>query len=285
LCNAYGLDTISTGLTIAWAMESFERGLLTGDDTGGLLLRFGNAEAMTALVHQIAHRQGFGHLLAEGSLRAARQIGRGTERYAMQIKGQEIPPSYDPRTRFALGLGYATSPTGADHMHSFKDHYSASDSRIAAMQSWGILEPVAMDSSGPEKVRIAKYHVDWQVFHNCLGMCMFLPYGDEQLRDIVRSVTGWNSTVFELMKVGERALAMASVFNCRAGFRPRDDAAHWRFSMPIEAGPAQGARVSLGDVAQARDLYYEMCGRDTETGAPTAARLHELGIGWVNESL
>jgi aldehyde:ferredoxin oxidoreductase len=283
LCNAYGLDTISTGLTIAWAMECSERGLLTGDDTGGLRLRFGDAAAMTALVDQIAHRQGFGDLLAEGSLRAARQTGRGTERYAMQVKGQEIPPSYDPRTRFALGLGYATSPTGADHMHSFKDHYSASDSRIAGMQSWGILEPLAMASSGPEKVRIAKYHVDWQVFHNCLGMCMFLPYGDDQLRDIVRSVTGWNSTVFELMKVGERALVMAHVLNHRAGFRPRDDTMPLRFSLPIETGPAQGASVAPEEVARARELYYEMCGRDTETGAPTAAKLYELGLGWLNE--
>jgi aldehyde:ferredoxin oxidoreductase len=285
LCNVYGLDTISTGLTIAWAMECFERGLLSGDDTDGLLLHFGNADAMTALVHQIAHRQGFGHLLAEGSWRAASQIGRATEKYAMQIKGQEIPPSYDPRTRFALGLGYATSPTGADHMHSFKDHYSVSEGRIAGLRSWGILEPVAMDSLGPEKVRIAKYYVDWQVFRNCLGMCMFLPYGDEQLRDIVQSVTGWNSTVFELMKVGERALAMANAFNYRAGFRPQDDAAPWRFSLPIEAGPAQGARLSAEELVQARQLYYEMCGREPETGAPTAARLHELGIGWVNELL
>jgi len=285
LCNAYGLDTISTGLTIAWAMECFERGQLTEGDSDGLTLRFGNAEAMTTLVEQIARRQGFGHLLAEGSLRAARQIGRGTEKYAMQIKGQEIPPSYDPRTRFALGLGYATSPTGADHMHSFKDHYSASESRIHGLRSWGILEPVAMDSLRPEKVRIAKYYVAWHVFTNCLGMCMFLPYRDEQLRNIVRGVTGWNSTVFELMKVGERALAMARAFNYREGFRPRDDAAHWRFSTPIEAGPTQGAKVPAEDLVTALELYYEMCGWDRKTGAPTAAKLHELGIGWVNELL
>jgi aldehyde:ferredoxin oxidoreductase len=112
---------------------------------------------------------------------------------------------------------------------------------------------------------------------------MFLPYGDDQLRDIVRSVTGWNSTVFELMKVGERALAMAHVFNHRAGFRPRDDTMPPRFSMPIQTGPAQGASVALEDVARARKLTYEMCGRDPETGAPTAAKLYELGLGWLNE--
>jgi aldehyde:ferredoxin oxidoreductase len=170
-------------------------------------------------------------------------------------------------------------------MHSFKDHYSASEARIRDLQSWGILEPVAMDSLGPEKVRIAKYYVDWQVFTNCLGMCMFLPYRDEKLCDIVRGVTGWNSTVFEIMKVGERALAMARVFNYREGFRPRDDEIHWRFTIPIESGPTQGARVPLDDLTQARELYYEMCGWDKETGVPTAAKLYELGIGWVNELL
>jgi aldehyde:ferredoxin oxidoreductase len=126
LCNAYGLDTISTGVTIAWAMECFERGLLTKEETGGLDLHFGNARAMTSLVRQIAHRQGFGDLLAEGSLRAAKEIGRETDQYAMQIKGQEIP-LHDPRNKFGHALGLATSPTGADHMHNLHDDAYASE--------------------------------------------------------------------------------------------------------------------------------------------------------------
>ena len=182
LCNAYGLDTISTGVTIAWAMECFEQGLLSKEDTGGLELHFGNAQAMTTLVEQIAHRQGFGDLLAEGSLRAAKRIGRETDRYAMQVKGQEVP-LHDPRTKFALALGYATSPTGADHMHNIHD--TAYVSGIQSVQSLGILEPMPVDYLGPEKVRLAKYHIDWRVFYNCLGLCMFLPYSREQMRDIV----------------------------------------------------------------------------------------------------
>ena len=174
LCNAYGMDTISTGLTIAWAMECFERGLLTTEDTGGLELRFGNAQTMTTLVEQIAHRQGFGDLLAEGSLRAAKRIGRETEKYAIQVKGQELPPSYDPRTRFALGLGYATSPTGADHMHNIRDHNYASERGVQDVRPLGILEPLPIDYAGPEKMRLAKYHIDWQVFWNCLGLCFFM---------------------------------------------------------------------------------------------------------------
>lgn len=284
LCNAYGLDTISTGVTIAWAMECFERGLLTEKDTGGLELRFGNVQAMTNLIEQIAHRQGFGDLLAEGSLRAAKRIGRETERYAMQVKGQEFP-MHEPRIKFAHDLGYATSPTGADHMHNIHDDSYASEGGIQGVRSLGILEPMPFDYLGPEKVRLAKYHIDWQVFWNCLGLCMFMPYSREQMRDIVQGVTGWDSSIFELMKAGERALALARAFNYREGFTAQDDVAHWRFSTPFESGPKQGTKVPAEDIAQALDLYYEMRGWDKETGAPTTGKLHELGIGWVAELL
>ena len=284
LCNAYGLDTISTGVTIAWAMECFERGLLTEADTGGIELRFGNAQAMTTMIEQIAHRRGFGDLLAEGCLRAAKKIGRGTERYAMQVKGQEFP-MHEPRIKFAHDLGYATSPTGADHMHNIHDDSYTSEGGIQGVRSLGILEPMPFDYLGPEKVRLAKYHIDWQVFLNCLGLCMFMPYSREQIRDIVQGVTGWNSSLFELIKVGERALAMARAFNYREGFTAQDDVAHWRFSTPFESGPKQGVKVPAEDIAQALDLYYEMRGWDKETGAPTAGKFYELGVGWVAKLL
>jgi aldehyde:ferredoxin oxidoreductase len=284
LCNAYGLDTISTGVTIAWAMECFERGLLTKKDTGGLELRFGNAEAMTALVEQIAHRQGFGDVLAEGSLRAAQQIGREMEKYAMQAKGQEFP-MHEPRTKFAHAVGYATSPTGADHMHNIHDGGFASERGIQEVGGLGILEPQPIDYLGPEKVRMARYVIDFQVFHNCLGLCMFMPYSMEQMRDIVRAVTGWNSSLFELMKAGERALAMARAFNYVQGFMAKDDVSHWRFSTPFESTPTDGLQVPADEVAQAIELYHEMHGWDKETGAPTEGKLYELGVGWVAELL
>jgi aldehyde:ferredoxin oxidoreductase len=285
LCNAYGLDTISTGVTIAWAMECFERGLLTEEDTGGLDLHFGNAQAMTTLVEQIAHREGFGDPLAEGSLRAAQTIGNGTVQYAMQIKGQEIP-LHDPRTKFGHSLGLATSPTGADHMHNMHDGGYASERGVQISgQSLGILEPLPIDYLGPEKVRIAKYHNDWEAFWNCLGLCAFMPYSRERVRDIVQGVTGWNTSMFELIKVGERALAMARAFNAREGFTARDDLSHWRFSTPLQSGPMEGTQVPAEAFAEALDLYYEMRGWDKESGAPTRAKLYELGLGWVVDLL
>jgi len=284
-CNAYGLDTISAGVAISWAMECFERGLLTAEDTGGLVLHFGNTGAMIELIEQIAHRQGFGNLLAEGCLRAARKVGRGTERYAMQVKGQEVP-MHEPRIKFALDLGYATSPTGADHMHNIHDTgYESEGKSIEGMRGLGILDPLPAKSLGPEKVRLAKYHIDWQVLYNCLGLCMFMPYDKDQMREIVRGVTGWNSSIFELIKVGERALAMARAFNYREGLRAADDVAIWRFSTPFESGPAEGVQVPAEDVAKALDLYYEMNGWDRETGAPVEGKLVELGVGWVADLL
>ena len=286
LCNAYGLDTISTGVCIAWAMECFERGLLTSADTGGLEIRFGDGQMMTSLVEAIALRQGFGDLLAEGCLRAAQKIGRGTERYTMQVKGQEIA-MHEPRIKFALDLGYATSPTGADHVHNIHDTmYDDEDNRsMRYIRTLGIPGALPAQMLSPEKVRLAKYHIDWMVFCNCLGMCIFLPYSFEQVRDIVQGITGWNSSLFELMKVGQRAMAMARAFNYRQGFRASDDVAHWRFSTPFESGPAEGVQVPAEDIAQALALYYDMRGWDRETGAPSAAKLHELGIGWVAELL
>ncbi|MBN1260354.1 MAG: aldehyde ferredoxin oxidoreductase family protein [Anaerolineae bacterium] len=278
LCNAYGLDTISTGMTIAWAMECFERGLLTTADTGGLDLHFGNTEAMVRLVEQIARREGFGNLLAEGSLHAARKIGRGTDKYAMQVKGQEFP-MHEPRVKFALNLGYATSPTGGDHMHNIHDtDYTRS---VEGMWPLGIFEPLPADDLSPQKVRLAKYHIDWQVFWNCVGLCMFMPYSKAQIRDIVNAVTGWNTSLFELLKVGERAMAMARVFNAREGFTANDDVAHWRFATPFTSGPAEGVRIPDETMEAALALYYEMRGWDRVSGAPTRAKLYELGLDWV----
>jgi aldehyde:ferredoxin oxidoreductase len=279
LCNAYGLDTISTGMTIAWAMECFERGLLTTEETGGLALHFGDAEAMVALVEQIAHREGFGNVLAEGSLRASRRLEAG-EKYAMQVKGQEVP-MHEPRIKFALGLGYATSPTGADHMHNIHDVGYTSEAGIAGVKPFGILEPLAADDLGPEKVRLAKYEIDWQVFWNCLGLCMFMPYSKIQMRDLVQAVTGWETSLFELAKVGERALTLARVYNYREGMTAEDDVMPWRFAEAFDSGPTEGVNVPASEMAAALDLYYEMRGWDRETGAPTSAKLHELGLSWL----
>ncbi len=285
LCNAYGLDTISTGVTIGWAMECFEEGLLTTEDTGGIEPRFGDHKAMTQLVEQIARREGLGDLLAEGSLRAARTIGRDSERFAVQAKGQEFP-MHDPRWQFGLGVGYATSPTGADHMHNFHDSGLASEAGAAQMKSRGFfVEPMERTTLPPTKPALAATSIRIQVMRNCVGVCMFLPYRLGHFRDIVRSITGWDVTDFELVRVGERALALSRLYNAREGLTPDDDTHHPRFTEPLMLAGEEGPAIPEDQMQEAVDLYYELQGWSKATGAPTRAKLLELSLDWAVDVL
>jgi len=281
LCNAYGLDTISAGVTIAWAMECFERGLLTIEDTEGVEPRFGDHRVMTQLLDQIAHRDGFGDLLAEGSLRAARRIGRDTERYAVQCKGQEFP-MHDPRWQFGLGIGYATSPTGADHMHNFHDSTVESEAGAARMLPHGIfIDPLERTALPAVKSALAAAAIPLQVLNNCAGICMFVPYTLGDFRKIIHSITGWDVTDVEVLRAGERALAMARLYNAREGLTAADDTHHPRFTEPLMLAGEEGAAIPEETMQEAVGLYYELLGWDPTTGAPTRAKLIELGLDWA----
>jgi len=279
-CNALGLDSISAGGTIALAMECFEEGLLTPEDTGGLDVRFGNAEVMLQLLELIAARQGIGDLLAEGSKRAAERIGGGAERFAVHVKGQEMP-YHDPRIQHGLGLGYAISYTGADHMHNVFDSDYEHEAGMGSVRNLGVLEPMPATWLGPEKVRAVIYGTLRQHLDNCLCLCNFLPYRNDQVVEAVRAVTGWDTNVWELWKAAERLVTLARAFNVRQGFTPADDRLPPRMAEPL--GP--GAPIDPVAVEAALPLYYEMMGWDPVTGVPRAAKLHELGIGWVTALL
>ena len=281
LCNRYSLDTISTGSTIAFAMECYENGILTDKDTGGMKLNFGNAEAMVQMVEMIGKRQGLGDILAEGVKRAAENIGKGSERFAIHVKGQEVP-MHEPRLKRALGLGYAVSPTGADHSHNLHDMGIADKgSQLDKLAALGILEPIALEDLGPRKVRALIYFVDWRVVDNCLLLCLFLPWDYIQKTEIVRAVTGWNTSAWELTKIGERVTTMARVFNLREVFTKDDDWLPRRFFSPQSSGALSETSVDPVRLREARSVYYEMMGWD-ENGVPKKAKLEELGVGWVS---
>jgi len=282
LCNRYSLDTISTGAAIAFAMECYENGILTDEDTGELKLSFGNAEAMVKMVEMIGRRQGLGDILAEGVKRAAEKIGKGSEKFALHVKGQEVP-MHEPRLKRAVGIGYAVSPTGADHQHNLHDMGLAGPA-IKKFSALGIIEPIPLEDLGPRKVRALIYHVDWCVLSNSLLLCQFLPWDYDQTTEIVKAVTGWNSTSWELMKIGERVTTMARAFNVREGFTKEDDWLPKRFFSPTASGPLSETSVNPEKLAQARQIYYEMMGWD-ENGIPQRAKLEELDIGWVAELL
>jgi aldehyde:ferredoxin oxidoreductase len=297
-CNALGLDTISTGVTLSWAVECFERGLLASDQTGGLALRWNDPETYLKLMDQIAYRQGLGDFLAEGSLRAGRALGNGAERYAMQVKGQELP-NHEPRGKWGVGLGYAVSPTGGDHLQAAHDPWfdkPGDDTRavgwvdLADLAPVGILEPVPTEELSGAKVRLFVYLQYIWGLHDVLDWCIFTSVPEfraislNQLVEIVHCLTGWNTSLFELLKAGERGVTMARAFNYRHGFTAADDRLPERFFEPLRAGTLKGHAIDREQFAQALALYYGMLGWDA-AGAPTRAKLEELGVGWVWNSL
>lgn len=285
LCNLYGLDTIETGMAIAFAMECFERGILNQADADGLDLRFGNAASMVAMIHAIANRSGLGELLGEGVMRAAEEIGCGAERYAMHVKGQELP-MHEPRWKQGMGLGYAVSPTGADHLHNMHDSMFNKVNRTFREKAWplGILEPLKTTDLSPAKVRLLYYVSNWSHLYNSLGMCQFMPYNPARITDLARAVTGWNVTEWDLAKTAERGIQMTRVFNVREGFGPEEDRLPERFFEPFTDGPLAGVAVRRDEFQRALEVYYQMLGWDAE-GVPTPGRLYELGLDWLVQYL
>jgi aldehyde:ferredoxin oxidoreductase len=301
LCNRFGLDSVSTGGVIAFAMECHEKGIIGRDEIGDLDLRFGNAQAMLQMIEMIAYRRGFGDVLAEGSRRAAQVIGKGAEKLAMHVKGQEFAMA-EPRAKFGVGLAYAVSPTGADHLQH--EHDGAFDSALTgyshtaddpnvflkALYPMGLLEPVPSLSLSGEKVRLFCYLQHYWSLFNCLDLCIFTfepvrTFKVNHLVEITEAVTGWETSLLELMKVGERATTMTRCFNLKHGLKPEDDTLPERLFEGIKGGALAGSRMDIEEFKKAVRLYYEMMGWDAETGVPTEGKLYELGIGWTNQEI
>jgi aldehyde:ferredoxin oxidoreductase len=283
LLNQYVLDSISTGAVIAFAMECFENGILTVEDTGGIELRFGNEEAVTKLVPMIARREGFGTLLAEGVKRASERIGPESAQYAMHVKGQELP-MHEPRGKRSLALAYATSPTGADHVEAPHDAFFEKPGRTA--QLMGITEPVASLDFGPKKVEtFYKAQKLWSIY-NVVGMCNFVgaPIGKldiDKLLEYCNAVTGWDMDLGELIRVAQRSETLMRLFNCREGRSAADDTLPRRMFEPLENGVLKGVAISQEQFREALRQYYELMGWDAEMGFPARRTIEELGLEWA----
>ncbi len=278
LCNAYSLDTISTGGVVAFAMECFENGLLTIKDTGGIELRFGSAEAMLELIELMAKREGIGDLLAEGIARAAQKIGKGAMEFAMQVKGVEIP-AHDPRLKAAMGLGYIVNPHGADHNASLHDTFlSQPGAFFDRFQPLGTLEPLPADDLGLRKVSLFRDVQLFRIAQDNLVLCMFVPYFVDQTVDILAAVTGWRTSTTELLKVAERTMTMARLFNIREGLTAADDKLPNRFFQPKRNGVLSTKFYDPKQLEKAKSYYYTLMGWDAKTGIPTPEKLQELNI-------
>jgi aldehyde:ferredoxin oxidoreductase len=278
LCNAYSLDSISTGSVIAFAMECFEKGLLTQQDTGGIELKFGNAEALLQCVELIGEVRGFGKILAEGTARMSKKIGRGSEAFAMQVKGVEAG-QHEPRLMPCMGLGFMVNPQGADHCMPPHDNGLSNPRSVGWLRSWGFIEPFPDGDMGPRKVAFFKMGNISQVIIDCLVMCHLstIGLGDRMIADIVAAVTGWNTTPQELSRLGERVLTMARLFGVRQGLSAQDDVLPLRYFQPKANGALSRTALDPNKMEKAKRYYYRLMGWNQE-GVPTPEKIEELEI-------
>ena len=276
-CNQYGLDTIACGATIAFAMDCFEHGYLTLKDTGGIDLRFGNADAMVTMVEKIAKREGLGDLLANGSAYASKKIGHGAEDLVVAVKNHELP-AHMPQVKRSLALIYAVNPFGADHQSSEHDPGYTPDTasyNLERMAEIGLTNPMSDRVLDREKVKMALTTEKNYCFLDTAVLCQFVygpawqVYGPKEQAELISATTGWQWTVDDILKVGERRLNMLRAFNAREGAGREQDTLPKRiFDEPLKGGASDGVAVTRKELEDALDIYYEMCGWEVASGKP-----------------
>lgn len=291
LCNMYGMDTISCGATIAFAMDCYENGLLTKEDTDGLELKFGNGEVFAPLIKKIAYKEkGLGALLAKGSAKAAEEIGKGAEDLTVTCKGQEWP-AHMVQMKPNLAVNYAVNNFGADHQSSEHDPalMAPEDSNDWKWSSLlGDFEKV--EAYGVLDANKSKYALETQKFYSTLDslcLCQFAwgpawqLYSPEDLVEFCKYGVGWDTSIAELQEIGERRINMMRMFNVKNGFGRKDDKLPKKAFLKIPRGPNEGVSISKEDFEVALDAYYDYAGWDKETAAPTDETIKRLGLEWA----
>lgn len=281
LCNDYGLDTVSAGNTIAFTMECFEKGILSKSDAEGREILFGDADTMVDLVHKIGNREGIGNLLAEGTRIMSRRLGRGSERFAMQVKGMELP-AYDCRATKITGLAYATANRGGDHITAYIQGPTFLDIPFLIVEE-NTIEDVTKEN--PKEAKVVKDLEDALTTFDALGACKFMGMAlmADDIVPVINAATGWELDAAAFRQAGERIYNLARVFNVREGCTRADDTLPKRLlEEPLPDGPAAGLTVDLDPLLEA---YYDFRGWDRATGKPTAEKLRELGLDFVIDEL
>jgi len=278
-CDLYGLDAISAGLTVSWAMEAHERGLLSKEDLDGVDLRFGDVEAILEALRRMAHREGkIGALLADGVKSASQRLGKDSEKFAMHVKGLE-PPAYDVRGIKGMALAIADAVRGADHLTAVV--YGTE--LVGKWWKFSGVDRLSAEGKGFE----VKLHEDLMTLYDVLGICKFSRHFflAEPLTGMVKAATGMDMTLSELLTVGERVYNVQRAFIAREGFSRKDDALPYRVhEEPIPAGASKGSLVTREELDKMLNDYYQARGWSAD-GIPTKAKLATLDLPEVAEEV
>jgi aldehyde:ferredoxin oxidoreductase len=269
ICDEYGIDLITTSMCVAWAMECYEKGIFTKADTGGIDLRWGNADAMIELTEQIGKREGLGALLAKGTREAARIIGKGSERFTIENKGVEWP-GHTCRPFPGAAVGYATGPRGGSH-HDIRP----------TLEKSGVVDRKVLDGKGAMAAEVNHWLILADSALVChLGEPIWGPAKiSGNLIEALNVVTGRSLDYQQARKIAERQWNIIRCFAAREGFTRKDDRLPIRFmEEPVPEGPMQGSVVSRETLERLKDDYYAYRGWDPKTGNPTKEKLSELGL-------
>jgi aldehyde:ferredoxin oxidoreductase len=294
LCNEYGVDTISCGATISWAMECFENEVLNLEETDGIDLRYGNADAMIAMLKKTLKREGFGDILADGSAKAADRLGKGHE-YLLTIKGQELP-AHMPHVKRSLGVIYATNPFGADHQSAEHDPVYSPKAYEKVYHKFlgqiGLDKPQHPKALNAEKIEFALKTQYTYSTADTISVCQFVygpgwqMYGPQDMADLMTAATGWDVSVEELQEIGRRRLNLMRAYNAREGLTRDDDTLPKKlFKKALEGGRSDGIILEKEEIEAGLEMYYQQAGWDAVSGSPTRATLEDVGLAWAADDL
>ena len=277
LCNDYGLDTISTGSTIAFAMECSQKGILSQAEAGDQEIRFGDSDLVIDLVQKIATRQGVGDLLAEGSRIMTEKLGQGSERFAMNVKGLELP-AYDPRAAKITGLGYVTANRGGDHITGYIQLPTFVDMPMLIIDESQIKDPFVAD---PDEAKVLVDLENALTVFDAIGACKFMGIllTAEDFTALISHATGWDFGVKDFRQAGERIYNLVRAYCVREGISRDNDMLPSRLLQePLAEGPAEGMLVEQEMLERMKDAYYAFRGWEVTTGIPSAEKLAALDL-------
>ena len=294
LCNEYGVDTISCGATLSWAIECAENGLLSAEETDGIQLSYGDGDAMIQMLIKTLNREGFGDVLADGSRKAADRLGKGHE-YLQTVKGQEMP-AHMPQVKRSLAVMYAVNPFGADHqshehdpVYSPKAYANFYGERLNLL---GLDNPQSSKSMNPEKIN---YTLKTQYTYSAadtMSVCQFVYgpswqlYHAQHMADLYQAATGWDTSVEDIQDMGRRRLNLMRAYNAREGLtRDNDTLPVKMLTKALEGGRSDGIMIEPSELKYGLDMYHEQAGWDAVTGTPTRDTLESCGLGWAADDL